>query len=167
MKWLVILFIIMFLVGTLMWVRPTPRQRFQARLREKARQLGFQVRLCQLQLPRAQGELEAETRLLANYSLTRTNLDKAERQSWQTWSVARVSSINNVGLPQNWSWHKRPDGIENQRVEKICNLLETMPPEVVAVESTPVQFSVFWRESESLPLEQLKQFMDNTVADKV
>jgi hypothetical protein len=48
MGWLVAIVVILMIVGSILWLKPSPAQQRQARLRLLARQLGIDVRLCSL-----------------------------------------------------------------------------------------------------------------------
>ena len=155
MQWLIISLVVMSLIGSVMWVMPTPRQKFQARLRLRARTLGFQVQLAQLQLPRAQGEMEAETLSVPVYRLARTNLNRAERDAWVAWTVCRVETVANQGLVPGWSWIKGEGALPASALALLNEVLSRLPADVVALESTPIHLSAFWHEHDDGGLEQI------------
>ena len=146
MEWAIIVLIVVSLIGSMMWVMPSPRQRFQSKLRLNARKFGFNVSLAHIKFPRAQGEIEGEVRHLPVYRKVRTNLHKKARQGWQDWSVCRVISQAKTGLPEGWSWIKGEFEIKAPKCEQLSAWLETLPREVVAVESTNLHLSLYWTE---------------------
>ncbi len=146
MKWAIIVLIMLSLVGSMMWVMPSPRQRFQSKLRLEARKYGFNVSLAQLVFPRATGEVEPEKRNLPVYRMLRNNLEKAERNDWQEWAVARVVSQSNTGLPTGWSWIRGEFEFKSPKLEHIAEWVEALPDEIVAVESNGLQLSLYWTE---------------------
>jgi len=148
MKWAIIVLIMLSLVGSMMWVMPTPRQRFQAKLRLEARKHGLQVSLGHLALPRAQGEMEAEELKCPVYRLPRTNLARSERDSFMGWTVARVQAIANEGLPAGWSWVKGERTLAPARLNQLSEWLESLPKEVEAIESDQIHLALYWREPE-------------------
>ncbi len=148
MKWAIIALIMLSLVGSMMWVMPTPRQRFQAKLRLDARKHGFQVSLGNLALPRAQGEMEAEELKSPVYRLQRTNLARKERDSFTGWTVARITAIANEGLPSGWSWVKGERALAPARLNQLSEWLQSLPREVEAVESDQFHLALYWREPE-------------------
>ena len=66
--WIVLLFVLAMIVGNLMWLRPSPRERAYASQREHAKSAGFTVQLRQapewLELP-------AGERMVGHYQLMR------------------------------------------------------------------------------------------------
>lgn len=148
MKWTIIVLIMLSLVGSMMWVMPTPRQRFQAKLRLDARKHGFQVSLGNLALPRAQGEMEAQELKSPVYRLQRTNLARNERDSFTGWTVARITAIANEGLPSGWSWVKGEHALAPTRLNQLGEWLESLPAEVDAIESDQIHLALYWREPE-------------------
>lgn len=157
MKWLIISVVMMSLIGSVMWVMPTPRQRFQAQLRLRARQLGFQVQLVKLELPRATGEMEGESISVPVYRLPRHNLSREQKERWVPWTICRVSTLATAGLPEGWSWIRGEGRLSPAALESIAKAISELPDDVVAMESTPIHLSVFWNEGEGQALEQIKR----------
>lgn len=148
MKWAIIVLIMLSLIGSMMWVMPSPRQRFQSKLRLDARKQGFHVSLARLKLPRAQGEMEGDERNMPLYRYRRDNLDRKERDSFVGWSVARVNALANTGLPPGWSWINGESTLDNSRLTALSNWLEGLPLAVEAVESDSMHLALYWSESE-------------------
>ncbi|PSL14869.1 hypothetical protein CLV44_10645 [Marinobacterium halophilum] len=168
MEWVIIVFIVASLVGSVMWVMPSPRQRYQADLRMRARKLGIQVQLARLALPRAQGEMEAETISVPAYRFVRTNLERAERDAWIGWQVHRLATLNDAGLPDGWSWIKGAERLSATAQASIIELLQQLPDDVVGVESTPLHLSLYWHErGESDRLEQLHAWVQPLLEAKI
>lgn len=165
MKWTIIILIMMSFIGSMMWMMPSPRERFQAKLRLHARSLGYHVQLVRLTAPRASGEMEPEEITVPAYRLARSNLDRKESEALVPWQVHRVSSIASDGLPDGWSWARGEHALAADQLAQIADVLAALPEDAVALESTPVQVSVFWHENgtmETLDLlkAQLQQIMD-------
>lgn len=149
MKWTIIVLIMMSLIGSMMWVMPSPRQRFQSKLRLDARKYGFQVQLSHLTLPRAKGEVESETISIPAYRLLRGDtVDRKERNVWIDWKIARIEALANEGLPNGWTWIKGERALSASKLTQLSRWLEDLPAEVVAVESTALHLMLFWREPE-------------------
>ena len=146
MEWLIIGLVLAFLVSSVMWVMPSPRQRHQGVLRMRARQLGIQVQLAHLSLPRAKGEVDAETVIVPAYRFVRQNLSRSERDGWREWQVHRMDTINNEGLPDGWSWIKGEGCLSSTAFAQLEGLLKALPEDVVGVESTPLYLSLYWHE---------------------
>lgn len=146
MKWTIIILVVMSLLGSMMWVMPSPRQRFLAKLRQQASRHGFQVQMVHLISPRAAGEIEPETRMATVYRLPRYNLDKQQRYHFKVWQVFRQTAVANEGLPEGWCWGKGERCLNAQQLITLNTLLEALPEGVSSIESTPVHLSIFWDE---------------------
>lgn len=168
MEWLIITFIVASLIGSVMWVMPSPRQRYQAQLRMRARKLGIQVQLARVTLPRAKGELEPETVSVPAYRFIRDNLERSERDRWLGWEVHRLDLIDNEGLPEGWSWIKGQGSLPDAAVAQLGTLLNALPEDVVGVESTPLHLSLYWHEhGEADRLETLHSLVQPLLESKV
>ncbi len=146
MEWLIITFILASLIGSVMWVMPSPRQRYQAQLRMRARKLGVQVQLARVTLPRAKGELEPETISVPAYRFIRDNLVREERDGWIGWEVHRLETLDNEALPEGWSWLKGQGDLSQEAMMQLVTLLHGLPEDVVGVESTPLHLTLYWYE---------------------
>jgi len=167
MKWLIIVFVVMSLIGSVMWVMPTPRQRFQAQLRLRARKLGFQVQLVKLQLPRQRGEVEAETLDIPAYRMLRSNLSREERDGWRNWQMFRGETLANTGLAPGWSWIRGERTLSETALSQVNRLLEQLPSDVVALESSPVHVTAFWQEGEDADLERIAELLKSMIDARV
>ncbi|NVK41314.1 MAG: hypothetical protein HWE39_08720 [Oceanospirillaceae bacterium] len=157
-KWAIIVLIMMSLVGSVMWAMPTRRQTEQGHLRARARTLGFQVQLVTLTGPRASGEAEAEEFRRPAYRLLRQGVDARVRERLQPWRVFRVRSLAREGLPDGWSWTIGERQLGAGQLKQLAAVLETLPGDVVAVESTPIHVSALWGEHGSV--EDLERIRD-------
>lgn len=168
MHWLIITFIICSLVGSMLWVMPSPRQRYQADLRMRARKLGVQVQLVRLEFPRGKGETEGEIRSVPAYRILRENLERAEKDAWKPWTVLRIETLENEGLPSGWSWGSKALSLPAGTLECIRELVEQLPEDVVGVESTPLHLTLFWHErGEADRLETLIELTKPLLEQKV
>jgi len=168
MKWFIIALVTASLIGSIMWVMPSPRQRYQAELRLRARKLGIQVQLARVSLPRARGEMEGEVCTIPAYRIPRTNLDRRERDNWLGWEVMRVDTLNNDGLIESWSWSKKAGGLSAAALVQINRLLEQLPDDVLGVESTPLSLTLYWDErGDATQLERLHALAQPLLEQKI
>ncbi len=168
MKWAIIILIMMSLIGSIMWVMPTPRQRFQADLRTKAKPKGFQVQMVRLTAPRATGQMDAEHYSVMAYRLPRLNIDKKTARTLQPWHAFRVESIANTGLPAGWSWGFGENVLDDAGLNLLKEIIDALPSGVSSIESTPIHVTAHWDEEgtvEDLDLikAQLMRIMDAKV----
>lgn len=145
-KWGIIVLIMMSLIGSVMWAMPTRRQSEQAKLRARARTLGFQVQLVTMTGPRASDETEPEDFRRPAYRLLRQGIDSRTRAALQPWQVFRVKSLACDGLPAGWSWKIGERQLSAGQLELLAAALAALPADVVAVESTPIHVSALWGE---------------------
>ncbi len=167
MKWLIITLVVSSLIGSVMWVMPSPRERFQAKLRLKARALGFQVQIAQLALPRQKGEMEAETLSVPVYRQVRTNLNSQQKDRWITWQVYRGETLAQDGLPEGWSWILGEGRLSAENLVKIGETLNALPADAIALESTPIHLNVFWREADEASLDRIKVAIDPLIEARI
>ncbi|GGB90175.1 hypothetical protein GCM10011352_15250 [Marinobacterium zhoushanense] len=167
MKWLIIIFIVMSLIGSVMWVMPTPRQRFQAQLRLRAKPLGLHVQLANLQLPRQRGEVEGETLSVPVYRMQRLNLNRDEKANWKGWQLFRGETLANEGLTEGWSWIKGERTLSDAAMSLLNQVLSQMPSDVIALESTPTHASAFWQEGEDEDLERIAEQLKTLIEQRV
>lgn len=124
--WIVLLFVLAMIVGNLMWLRPSPRERAYASQREHAKAAGFTVQLRQapewLELP--VGE-----RMVGHYQLMRPM------------SGARLGRWRWHGGLGNWQPVGNPDGWLTP-----APWPTPAPAGWLGVEASPNGVVVYWRE---------------------
>lgn len=167
MKWFIIIGVMLSLVGSAMWVMPTQRQKFQAKLRLHARTLGFNVQLARLDAPRAAGEMEGETISVPAYRLLRTNMERKDSDELVVWQVFRLQSMANTGLLDGWSWMHGENELTNEQLVLLNDVLATLPDDVAALESNPVQVTAYWHErGDEAVLVEIKEQLDRVLESK-
>lgn len=160
MKWAIIVLIMMSLIGSMMWVMPTKRQRFLADLRMKATRLGFQVQLVRLTPPRAMGQVEAETFSTSAYRLPRLDMKKPQRDQFKEWQIFRQEALSNEGLPQGWCWAAGERQLTESQLQALAQFIGELPAGIAAIESTPIHLTLFWDErGDEAMLNSLKEKM--------
>lgn len=146
MEWMIIVLIMMSLVGSMMWVMPTQRQKYQAALRMKAKQLGFQVQLEKVTPPRGKGELEPDSRDMTSYRVLRQGMSREEKNNFNSWHVFRHEAIANIGLPQGWSWSSGERKLSENELIQLNEFIQALPEGVFSIESSAVFVGVHWNE---------------------
>ncbi|WP_052063402.1 hypothetical protein [Nitrincola sp. A-D6] len=91
--------------------------------------------------------MEPEKIRVPAYRVLRNDLSRDERDQWTSWQVFRTENVANQGLPDGWSWKRGEYQLSHSACEKIAALIHSLPAGVIALESSPVHFSVYWRES--------------------
>lgn len=147
MEWVISIVVMLSLIGSIMWMRPSPRERMMSEVRLHARKLGFIVQIAQLETTRAKGEMEPEKIRMPAYRVLRNDISRDEKDRWISWQIFRTENVANQGLPIGWSWKRGEYQLSAEACVQICQLIEKLPPEVRALESSPMHFSVYWRET--------------------
>lgn len=147
MEWVISIVVMLSLIGSIMWIRPSPRERMVSQIRLHARKLGFTVQIAQLETTRAKGEMEPEKIRLPAYRVLRHDLTRDEKDHWISWQIFRTENVANQNLPLGWSWKKGEYELSKEACAIISQLIAQLPEEVRALESSPVHFSVYWREA--------------------
>lgn len=136
MTWLITVFGILAVLGSVLWLKPSPAQQRQVRLRALARQLGIDVRLAQLPQTRRERVRQQATDAGVVYRLLRFDLD--------------------VRLPRDYvlvrenadsQWEAQTEELLPGRLQQaLDDVLPTLPRDIVAIEITAHGPGVYWRE---------------------
>jgi hypothetical protein len=134
--WLITVFGILAVLGSVLWLKPSPAQQRQVRLRALARQLGIDVRLAQLPQTRRERVRQQATDAGVVYRLLRFDLD--------------------VRLPRDYvlvrenadsQWEAQTEELLPGRLQQaLDDVLPTLPRDIVAIEITAHGPGVYWRE---------------------
>lgn len=153
MEWFIIGFIMLSLVGSAMWMMPTPRERFLAKLRMQARSHGFAVQIKRVEFPRAKGEMEAETLTLSGYKMLREQ--PLEFDEFPALQLFRITAMANDGLPEGWSWKFGEGVLDQQQLATLQQAISELPADVLGLEISADQVSAYWRETDEQDLPRL------------
>jgi hypothetical protein len=167
MEYLIIGFVVLSIMGSVMWVMPTKRDRMLAALRMKAKQEGFQVQLTRLTYPREHGEVEPRVASSIAYRLLRGKISSQLHSNWKSWRIVRCESNSSEGLPSGWGWALGERTMSTVQLDKIDSILQAMPNDVIGVESTPIHASVFWAEKNEQELESIKLALKNMITESI
>jgi len=165
MSFLIIVFVVLSLVGSVMWVMPTKRDRHLAHLRMQAKKLGFQVQLTKLVFPREKGEMEPREVSTVAYRLLRGKVSQDDHHNWQSWRVAKCEANASEGLIDGWAWALGERRLQSEKIKILNAILVRMPGDVIGVESTPVHLSVFWSELEESDMHEIQQLLEQLKAN--
>jgi hypothetical protein len=138
-SWIIVIFVALMVIGSVAWVRPSPRDKRLADFRYKAIVAGIKVSLTKMAAePKDSGirdDVEGTSYIL--YEPTPKKGDD------KRWAVVKVDGWMKDGLPEDWCWYKEQD-ITLAGV--ITNLIESCPISIVAIERTPVLSRIVWEE---------------------
>lgn len=135
MTWIIALFGIAAVVGSVMWLKPSPAQQRQARLRMQARRLGLDVRLAPLpQTHRAKVRREtAEPGVV--YRRLRFDLSDRRRPAC-VW----------VRDGADAEWERQGEALAGALLQAMEAAAAQLPRDAAALELTPQGPGVYWRE---------------------
>lgn len=172
--------ILLLAIAPIVWILPTPRQRQEGRLRQRAMQIGLRVQLDHLpkQNPSPEELIDGAGRALhptlacARYALS-IKQDTALQQPgyFVIFSPGKKHiTLSDNRLPEGWLWRDenqtRPN-LDDDKVEAISHCLTRLPQSTLALERTTHELAVFWRESGGdgdvdLILETLQKLEENS-----
>jgi len=167
MEYLIISFVVLSIIGSMMWVMPTKRDRMLATLRMQAKQQGFQVQLTRLTYPREHGEVDSRVVPSVAYRLLRGKISTQQHSDWQSWRIVRCATNSSEGLSSGWGWALGERTMAEPQLAKINTILKSLPKDVVGLESTPVHVSVFWSEKDEQELGSIKLALDNMITELI
>ncbi len=132
MIWLIAVAVLGFMLAPLVWIIPTPRQNKQARMRERARQLGLQVRIVTLPQTRRQKVRKEEELPGVCYSLDLAK--RSAKPAWRYWFDPQLAAEDDVSLLD--------DGV----LTAISAQQENWPKDARQLEFTGLSFNIYWLE---------------------
>ncbi|WP_372860547.1 hypothetical protein [Spongiibacter sp.] len=130
MFWVIATAVLAFMLAPILWIIPSPRQRRQVQLRERARELGVAVQIMVLPQNRRQRvRREAEQNGLA-YSM---NLPKSRAgERWRWWLDGAEDDVPAPPL---------------ERERQLAALRDRLPTDAIVVEAGERRIRIFWREA--------------------
>lgn len=149
---IVSIIVVLMLIGSVLWLKPSPSQQRQTKLRLLARQLGLDVRLTalpQVRRARVRGETPQQGVVYRLLKFGEHNPDALEYLICRANAESEWETESDVTLPA-------PIRTELDRV------LAQLPSDAVAFEITPVGCGVYWRErGDEDTLRLLKQLLES------
>ncbi len=168
MNWVIIILLLLSIVGSMMWMMPSPKQKVQALLRQHAMRQGIQAQISRLLFPRAIGEAIADERDCIAYRLPRTNEIRREQKKTIPWQVFKLDSHAINGLPEGWCWSKGEGQLVTEQLQLLAEILSLLPDDSYSLESTPVAVSVYWYENgETQSVELIKQLLQRMLDSNI
>lgn len=156
--WVVIVFAVLVVAGSVAWVRPSPRDKRLAEWRRNAIVSGLKVKLEGIAAePKKSGireDIEGVSYILYNHAPI-----KGDDSCWQ---VVQCDGWLKNRLPDGWSWH----GKEVERLAgAIEGLIEGAPLPIIAIERTPNLSRIIWKEEScNFDSNLLKQYLSGVQA---
>jgi hypothetical protein len=156
--WIAMAFIALAIVGSVMWIRPSPRDQKLAKWRRDALVAGMKVRLQTLKAEPKNSGIRDDVPGVT-YEWFNPEPNKTDKT---TWAIVKVDAWLQEGLPQGWSWYGKEVSVDS---EKIKQIVDALPLEVNAIERTPISSRVIWNENgKEFDAVKLKEFLQNLQA---
>lgn len=156
--WVVILLVVMMVVGSVVWVRPSPRDKRLALWRRDAIMSGLKVKLEGLAAEPKESGIRDDVEGVS-YILFKVSPAKGDEKKW---AVVKSEGWLQAGLPEQWSWYKEED---QSLSEALSSLIKNAPLPILAIERTPYLSRVIWKENaDNFDSQKLKEFLQQVQA---
>ena len=139
MTTLIIICAVILILGSSLWILPSPRQRAQMQLRREAMMKGLQVKLTKVKDLEFPGE---EIHCIA-YRLQR-QLKQVPKN--KTWMLYRHNESNDELRIPGWLYDRHSGFYRFEHVQPVSELLAQLPEDVIAVEGSTGTLSIYWNE---------------------
>ncbi|NWN82474.1 MAG: preprotein translocase subunit YajC [Halomonas sp.] len=139
MIWLFILLVMLLVISPVMWLKPSPRQKRVATLRNAAMQRGLKVAL---RVPPLHGDTVPMPAYRWHYP---------PQQPGPDFMLVRDSHAADALKPfgHGWRWRKEPlRGLPEALEARLKRLVERLPQDALVVESDTAALTLWWHESQ-------------------
>lgn len=139
MKILVIVLAVVLIMGSALWVLPSPRQRQQMAMRRAAMTKGLQVKLTKVKDLEYPGE---EVACIA-YRLPRQRVNDPNAKEWMLYRHSEADP--ELHIP-GWLYDRDGGRYRFANGDAISKILSELPKDVLAVQATAGAASIYWNE---------------------
>lgn len=151
--------VILVVVGSVVWVRPSPRDKKLAAWRRDALVAGLKVKLEGFKADPKQSGIRED---ITGTSYQLFNSEPSKKDSL-VWAVVKDPGWLQDHLPEGWSWYKAQ--VEEQLIEQVVEQIKKAPLEIIGIERTPYMSRIVWKEvGKNFDPETLKQFLKEVQA---
>jgi len=140
MTTLIIICAVILILGSSLWILPSPRQRAQMELRRSAMRKGLQVKLSKIKDLEYPGE---EVRCIA-YRLPRHRTNGVNTPEWML--LRHTQADEELQVP-GWIYERVAGRYRFSDGDAAAKILAQFPTDVMAVQSTTGAVSVYWNEN--------------------
>lgn len=174
MVYVVIGLVLLLIIGPIIAVLPSQRQKEQMALRQLAMGLGINVELTSIPDPVPKQDkyvsslgkpLDPILKVIA-YRKARKMPDEWRRATMVNWSIERRLESDDDDLPANWCWvDERPATLPKEFVTHLSTTLAELPNDVERVDEMNRTLSVYWHErDDAAAVRRIDQFFDGCMA---
>lgn len=140
MEWLIIVFIMLFVIAPVMWLKPSPRQKRQQELRTQIAKQGVSIKLEKPPLHHFRGTMPAY------------RWHYPQEGPGPDFLLVRDSNASEALTPfhAGWRWRIAPlRPLPDAATAALKTLLERLPQDALVVQSTPYALTLWWWESQT------------------
>lgn len=134
MTWFIVFIVVALVLAPVMWMMPSPAQKRQIVLRERARELGLMVHIVDLPQTHREKIRKEPSQKGVSYSVRIARQKGWQRPHWFVWREQPTDEPAPTYQP--------PRAI----LEQLQSLRDQMPADMVGVESCEMGYSAYWRE---------------------
>ncbi len=145
------------IIGSIVWIRPSPRDKKLANWRRDALVAGLKVKLEGFRAePKESGIRDDLTG--ASYQLFNMSPDKKDTTSWAV--VSSEDGWLKDDLPEGWCWYKQEANAVLKA--KIADAITRSPCTIIGLERTPYMSRIVWQENgKEFDVQALKSFLQH------
>lgn len=155
MNYALIIAVMLALIGTVYWLKPSPRQKHLSRLREQARSLGINLKFHKLTLQSKEtGLYNHPTGVF--YSLSTDAQKPAEKALFE---IVQQTGWHQQNLPPDYSWHLAPTSPNDFDPNAFTQSLALLKDELLALMVYKHQVSMLCSESAGANAQHYLQFL--------
>jgi len=111
--------------------------------------------------------MEGDNHNVPAYRITRSNIDKKKAELLKPWQIFKVDAMANEGLPEKWSWKMGERTLNSDQLATLNQVIDILPADVIALESTPIQVTAYWKEGNESDLLIIKQALNQLIEGKL
>lgn len=157
MAFVIVVLSIMMVYGTVMWVRPSAKDRRLADLRMQALQAGIKVQQGHIDDLSIDGRVNRASRPVFFYRMLKNNPDRP------TVTLLKTTGESGIYLPDGWAW-EHDKRLPANGIQSITPFLVSLPESVFGVEMSPGYVGIAWDERDPSQFEQLKLDLNTLLA---
>lgn len=135
----IIVLAVILVLGSALWVLPSPREKSQMAMRREAMSKGLLVKLTKVKDLEQPGE---KLHCIA-YRLARKREQGLKAQAWMLYRHAEGD--DKLQIP-GWIYDLSEGKHRFENVQSVLELLTALPADVIAVQATGAALSVYWKE---------------------
>lgn len=154
--WLIFVLVALSVFGSIVWIKPSPRQQEMARLRQQALGLGIRVQLSKFKGDPKTCGVQEEIECVSY-----CKDDNKIKKDGPVWCVGKGKGWDQQGLPDGWYWYNMPV-LTDDFLSRLNLLISSLPDNAVGIERSQGRRHIYWHEKGGdQALQQINQGLDD------